>query len=200
MGVHKVKDKYLIYKGEKTSEVKYRTELSSELISTFGNKVYNTEEITLAIRHSLEYFVSNFKEICHNETSIRFYQHVFKFHDQATEAAYNFPRQDLSQDISLSYLAVYRRVLKLIMEMGCEVKMHNDEKTIPEFKSRVEKLLSDLIYLGDMIFTCASLYAEQSMIEDVADISFNDEGLFVFSRRHHYNFIFEHLTENATVQ
>lgn len=200
MGVHKVKGKYLIYKAEKISEVKYRAELSAELITKFGNKVFNAEEMTLIISHSLDYFVSKFKEICHNETSIRFYQHVFKFHDLATEASYNFPRQDLSEDISLSYLATYRRILKFIMEMGCEVSMHNNEKTTPAFKIRVEKQLSDLIYLGDMIFTCTSFYAEQSMIEDVADISFNDKGLFVFSRRHHYNYIFKHLTENATVQ
>jgi hypothetical protein len=200
MAVYKVKGKYLIYRGEKSSEEKFRTELSAKLIEKFGNKTFDAEEITLIISYSLDYFVSRFKEICHGETSIRFYQHVFKFHDQATEASYNFPRQNLSEDISLSYLATYRRTLKLIMEMGCDISMHNNEKTSPALIERIEKQLSDLIYLGDMIFTCASLYAEQSMIEDVADISFSDKGLFVFSRRHHYNFIFEHLIKNSTEQ
>lgn len=197
MGVHKVKNKYLIYKAEKVSEVKYRKELSEMLITKFGKNPYGVEEVTLVLKDSLDYFINKFKEICHKETFVRFYQHVFKFHEQATEAAYNFPHQDLSVDISLSYLATYRRILKFILEMGCEVKMHNREETSREYKKRFESQLSDLIYLGEMIFMCTSFYAEQSMIEDVADVSFDDNGLFVFSRRHHYNFIFEHFNESA---
>tara|TARA_R110002051_G_scaffold168266_1_gene238869 strand:+ start:102 stop:1790 length:1689 start_codon:yes stop_codon:yes gene_type:complete len=195
MPVYKVKDEYLIFKGEKSSEKKFREELSQKIILKFGKHDYEANTITEILNFSLDYFIENFKKICINEKSVRFYQQVFRFHEQATELAYRFPHENLSEEIDFSYIAVYRRILKFILEMGCEVPMHNNEKMDYAFKQRFEQELNDLLYLGDMIMTCVSLYAEQSMIEDVADISFTNDDLFVFSRRHHYNFIFEHITK-----
>lgn len=200
MGIYKVKDKYLIFKGEKESEIRFRKELSELLLKEFGRNEHNAEEIALMIKYSLDFFVSKFKDICFSETFVRFYQHVFKFHEEATEAAYNHPHEDLSDDIPLTYIATYRRILKLIIETGCEVKMQNNEETNEEYTDRFKSKLSDLIYLGEMIYTCTSLYAEQSMIEDVADIYFDNYDLFVFSRRHHYDFIFEHMSQDINGQ
>ncbi|WP_281778075.1 hypothetical protein [Croceibacter atlanticus] len=197
MSVHKVKGEYLIYKAKKSSEMKFRKELSRELIENFENKIYTSEEVTEVLKYSIEYFTTKFESICRAETSIRFYQHIFKFHDQATQASYDDPHKDLSPEISIGYLATYRRILKLIMEMGCEIKMHNREKTNAAFKLRFQDKLSDLIYLGEMIFTCGSLYAEQSMIEDVADIVYDINNLFSFTRRHHYDHIFKHFDTYA---
>lgn len=197
MKVHKVKGQYLIFKADKSSEFKFRKELSLELVSKFGKKIYTSEEVTVLLKHSINFFVTKFKNICLSEVSVRFYQRVFKFHDQATQAAYDEPHSNLSQEISINYLATYRRILKLIMEMGCEVRMHNNEKTNGAFKTRFQTKLNDLIYLGEMLFTCASLYAEQSMIEDVADIVFDENNLFSFTRRHHYDYIFKHFDSYA---
>jgi hypothetical protein len=195
MPFHKVKDTYLVFKGEKWSEKKFREELSKKIILKFGKHDFEADKITEVLNFSLKYFIENFEAICLNEKSVRFYQQVFRLHEQATEVVYRFPHESLSKEIDFSYVAVYRRILKFILEMGCEVTMHNNEKKDYAFLQRFEEKLSDLLYLGDMIFTCVSLYAEQTMIEDVADISFNDDDLFVFSRRHHYNFIFEHITK-----
>ena len=45
MSVHKVKGEYLIYKAKKSSEMKFRKELSRELIENFENKIYISQRI-----------------------------------------------------------------------------------------------------------------------------------------------------------
>lgn len=195
MEVYKVKDKYLIFKGDNSSEEKFRKELSAKILSKFGKPNYNAEKITEILSFSLEYFIDSFQKICLNETSVKFYQQILRSHEQATEVVYKFTNESISQGIDFKYIAIYRRVLKFILEMGCDVPMHNNEKMDGAFKKRFEEKLNDLLYLGDMIFTCVSFYSEQTMIEDVADISFDKDNLFVFSRRHHYNFIFEHMSK-----
>ncbi|GAL77106.1 hypothetical protein JCM19275_7 [Nonlabens ulvanivorans] len=195
MGVYKIKGKYLIFKGEYTSEEKFRKELSQQILLKFGRPNYDSEKITEILSYCLDYFIKNFQDICLNEKSVRFYQQVFRFHEQATEVVYKFSNESSSSDIDFKYIALYRRILKFILEMGCDVPMHNNEKMDGAFKKRFEEKLNDLLYLGEMIMTCVSFYSEQTMIEDVADISFDKDDLFVFSRRHHYNFIFEHMSK-----
>lgn len=196
MSVQLLKGKYLIFKAEKSAEVKFRKELSNLIIEKFGKKKYSSKETTEIISFSLDYFIGKFREICLNETSVRFYQNIFKFHEHSVELVYKYSKEvnDSKNEIDFKYIAVYRRILKFILEMGCEVKMHNQEASNNLLKSRIENKLNDLLFLGDMILTCVSLYAEQTMIEDVNEVRF-ENNLYVFTRKHHYDFIFKHITE-----
>lgn len=198
MSVHIIKDKYLIFKGEKSAEIKFRKELSALIIEKYGDKEFSQVETIDIINFSLSYFIEKFKEICFNEKSVRFYQNIFKFHEQSIELVYKFSdeRNDSRSEIDFKYIASYRRILKFILETACEVDMHNNEKMNDAFKERFEKKLHDLLFLGDMILTCVSLYAEQTMIEDANEIRFED-GLYVFSRKHHYDFIFQHISKES---
>ena len=105
MGIHRVKEKYNIFKGEKSAETKYRKELSAIIISKFGKKDYNEIESTEIINLSLDYFITKFKGICLGETSVRFYQQIIKLHEQATEVVYKFPHENLSDEIDFEYIA-----------------------------------------------------------------------------------------------
>lgn len=196
MSIQVIKEKYIIFRADKTSEEKFRKELSNLIIKTFGNKKYSVEETTEIISFSLNYYIEKFREICINETSVRFYQNIFKFHEKSVEIVYKFSdeRADPNSEIDFNYIAKYRRILKFILEMGCEVKMHNQESTNLALKSRIEKKLNDLLFLGEIILTCVSLYAEQTMIDDANEIRFEDD-LYIFSRKHHYDFVFQHIKQ-----
>lgn len=194
MSIQIIREKYIIFKASKTAEAKFRKELSNLIIKTFGKKEYSIDETTKIISFSLDYSIEKFREICLNETSVKFYQNIFKFHEQSVEIVYNFSdeRADPNSDIDFNYIAKYRRILKFILETGCDVKMHNQETINPALKTRIEDKLNELLFLGEMILTCVSLYAEQSMIEDVNEIRF-EEDLYIFSRKHHYDSIFQHI-------
>jgi hypothetical protein len=194
MADHLVKDKYYVYKGEKTSEVKFRTELSKLIIKKFGAGPFPDQNVVREIViYSLDYYINKFKNICLQEKSVTFYQNIFWYHEQATDLVHLYPHQDFSSIISGRYVSEYRRILKFIIEMGCEVQLVSGEISDINFKKRMEPIFSDLIFLGHMILMCVDLYAEQTMIEDVAKISFDKKGLYEFSRNHHYEFIFEYI-------
>lgn len=201
MPIYTTKGNFLIYKGRKVAETKYRKELSDRIIQAFGKGPFEQEKITEILTFCLNYYISEFEKICHNETSYKFYKNIFWFHEQATELIYrNLADEDLPKEVSGNYIAAYRRILKFIIEMGCDVKMVSGEDTDGRYKKRVELLMDNLLFLGEMIMTCVDLYAEQRMIEDVAEITFDKNDLYVFSRRHHYDFIFSHISKNAGTQ
>ena len=117
MSIQVIKEKYIIFRADKTSEEKFRKELSNLIIKTFGNKKYSVEETTEIISFSLNYYIEKFREICINETSVRFYQNIFKFHEKSVEIVYKFSdeRADPNSEIDFNYIAKYRRILKLLV-------------------------------------------------------------------------------------
>lgn len=194
MGIQRLKEKYLIYKGDNTAEGKFRKELSILLIEKFGKGPFEQEIIREIVVFSIDYYISKFREICHNETSVRFYQQVFRFHEDVTELTYT--TEEKTDEIDWHYIASYRRILKYILETACEVKMINGETVDAKFRKRFEPKINELLFLGGMILTCVGLYAEQGMVEDLAEVTFDKDDLYIFSRRHHYEFIIEHITKN----
>jgi hypothetical protein len=114
------------------------------------------------------------------------------YHEDAIELAVLHRGITNSEIVTGEYLAVYRRILKFIMETGCDVSMKIISPTWSD-NDRIHLILDDLLFLGDMILMSVSLYAEQAMIEDLAEVYFDKNDLYVFSRRHHYNFIFDHI-------
>lgn len=196
MPIHRVKDKYLIYLFEVEKEQKFRTELSKLIIEKFGKGKFDHTKTIEIISFGLRYAVDKFKEICFNETSVRFYQNALFLHEQVTELTYlhsNSKGEEYSKEINKKYTSKYRRTLKYILEMGCEVPMIAGEGSGADCRKRIEPKLNDCLVLGELMMMFGDLYAEQNMIEDVVNISFNENELFVFSRNHHYEFIFEHV-------
>ncbi|CAM4412363.1 hypothetical protein SAMN06265348_1201 [Pedobacter westerhofensis] len=117
------------------------------------------------------------------------------FHEDAVELVLDDLELD-SDVVTLKYLAMYRRILKWIMETGCEVEMKIVDMK-PDSRQKVERWLDQLLFLGDMMMTCVTVYAEQGMIEDVGELYFDENDLYVFSRRHHYNMIFNHIIQES---
>lgn len=186
-----------IFKGDALPEKKYRPELSKLLLENFGTGPYSDHDITRkAITYSFNYFCDKFLGLCHSETSVRFYQYVLSQHEQTIELAFFAKKDHYPDGITEEYVAVYRRVLKWILEQACDIKLHNQEKADDEFLNRAKSMLNELIFLGDMIFSKAYMYAEQDMIEDVAEVNFDRDDNYVFSHKHHYDYIFQKIQES----
>ena len=64
MAIHKIHDNYLVYKSRKIAEVKYRKDLSAQLIDKFGRGPYEQKVITDIITFCLTYYISKFEAIC----------------------------------------------------------------------------------------------------------------------------------------
>ena len=181
-----------IFKGDASPEIKYRPELSKLLLDNFGTGPYTDHEIARkAVTFSFNFFCDKFLELCHSETSVRFYQLVLFQHEQAIELAFFGNKNHYPKGINEEYIAVYRRILKWILEQACDINLHNEEKHDEKFLERAKEKLNELVFLGDMIFYDANMYAEQDMIEDVVEMKFDENNFYVFSHKHHYDFVID---------
>lgn len=184
---------FIILKGIKAAEPKFRETLSKFIISKYGKDPYPTDIITEILFFCRNYYISEFEKILNNEKSYSFYKEMVWMHEQVTNLRHSDHFKNLPEEIDKSYIAEYRRILKMIIEQGCYVDMFNGEKRDLKFKERIYPIINDLLFLGKMLIGVSESIAEQGMIEDAIDISFDKNNLYVFSRRHHYEFIFKHI-------
>ncbi|MBL4898772.1 MAG: hypothetical protein JKX76_03875 [Colwellia sp.] len=196
MPVYFVKKKYRVFHGTKEPESEYRPELSELIKSKFGVGPYtDKKEVRNVLVYTLEYFIEKFKATIHGELSLDFYRNILWFHEQATELAHFFPHQLVHAEMPAEYIASYRRILKMILEEAIEIDMICvEEDAVPEnMMPRIEDKLNHLLFLGDMILMCTNMFAEQDMVEDVAEVITDEKGYYVFKRKHHYEAIFNHI-------
>ena len=180
----------------KNSEYKFRPELSKLIIEKFGKELFDDQnKIRGVIIFSLDYFTEKFTDICESEKSVRFYQYVFWLHEQAAKLAYFGKAEQFPEGINIKYLALYRRVLKVILEQACEIELQTIEYSKEQIESEVKTKLNDLLFLGEMMYSLVSYYAEQDMIDDAVEIIFDEDEEYIFQRKHHYGQIFSHISE-----
>lgn len=196
MGYENIKGK-TIYKGSNKVEHHYRLELSKRIIQKYGEGPFADQKMIRDILlFCLDYYLSEFKKIIHNETSLEFYRNIFCLHEEATHIAINIKLDELPSPIDGAYIAKYRRILKMIIEEATEINIKNIEEDPPKFSHRLENTLDKLLLLGEFAMICVGSYAEQDMIEDVIDITFDKNGLYVFGRRHHYDYIIQEIAKD----
>jgi hypothetical protein len=193
MNVFDIAGKFTVIRGSKAAEPKFRTAVSAQLIEKFGKGPFPTELIREILDFCKEFYVTEFEKVCAQENSYTFYKEIVWLNEQATELRRSEHFHALPEGLDKSYIAGYRRILKMVLEEGCRINMVSGEARDQRFFERMQPILNDLLYLGEMIYDFSESSAEQHMAEDISDISFDEHNLYVQSRRHHYEFIFEHI-------
>lgn len=192
MEIIRIQENLLVFKGDDSPRRIYLTELSKDIT----NKIEEKYSVIQLIKTCVDYFVNQFERICQSELSVKFYQQIFKFHEYATHIAWHENDDSLKEyNLDFKYLAKYRRILKFILEQGCDVKMHNKERMSYAFQTRVSEQLNKLIFLGEQILVFVSLYAEETMVNKSVSIEIDNEGLINVKRDFKYEFILKKIEE-----
>lgn len=184
--------KLLAWYDQKTIK-KYRPIISAELINQFGRGPYNEKEMTKILFSTLEWYQNKFWEVISNETELSFYQALFLFHEVSCDFQQKKPNVSPVKEMNNQEFAVYRRVLKLCLEQGCDLKLTSGPPGSIEYLKSKEDVIDSLLYLGDFIFACSNLLAEQHLIEDCVDLKFTGDDLYYFDHKHHYGHIIKEL-------
>lgn len=193
MKTRKIKE-YLIFVGENLNGYKYKEELSKLIKQNFPEP-FNEITIKKILEFSLDYYSKQFENICSEQTGYRFYTLMLWLHDQSSELRIDSKAQDeIEEVIGQNYFSAYRRVLKLILEEACKVKLVS-EKTRPDFKENTEETFDNLMFIGDELLSIGTLLAEQDMIGDAAKIEFNKAGIYQLGRNHFFNEAFEKIVD-----
>jgi len=191
--VFTITDAITVLRGEKDAEPKYRTEVSARIVHEYGKGPYDPEVQKKVFTSFQQYFIDKFEKVCEAETSFTFYCEIFILNEQATDLRRSELYHSLPTGIDQQYVSVYRRVLKMILEKGCDIEMKRGEKKGLAFIKRIQPILNDLLYLGEMIFDFTESFAEFSMVEGISKIIFDENDLYKQVREPHLDYVFHNI-------
>jgi hypothetical protein len=175
----------------------YNKNVSKLIIEKFGKGPFNDFDTTNEILFFLnDGYINQMKCFLASERSLAFYQYIQILHDNSNEIMMQDDFQVHFDQLSLQHFALYRRVLKFILEQSTCIELVFAE-SLESCKERCLSFLEELIHVGYRLFSISNLIASQQLIEDAVEIFFNDDDLYVIDYKHHYNAIIDQINQHS---
>lgn len=186
----------LTYESEPYREKYWDNELSPLIMEKYGaeTKTDNNDVETILL-DCFNFYVNKFKELVNNQDSILFYYLAFQFHETSidlllrTDNGYELP-ESISNDFPN-----YRRILKLILEQGCDIEVTESNAAVDAESINV---LQELYYLGYWIYVLADEIAIQKMIPGAKFIEFEDN-ILTYGWQNHYGTLYSLLMKELSI-
>lgn len=176
----------------------YNKHLSKLLLDKFGKGPFDNFESTNNILFFInDGFIDQMKCFLSSERSLAFYQYVQILHDYSNEIIVENNFQIHFDQISSEQFALYRRILRFILEQSTYIELIFAE-SLESAKNRTLHFLEELIHVGYTLFNNSNLIASQQLIEDAVEIFFNTQDLYIIDYKYHYNAILDHIN-NETI-
>ena len=181
-------DNKIVISFEFAARDKHWGALSTYLIEKHGKEHFTDHnKVEQILLDGFNFLSQSFKQLISAEKKLIFFLHVHWLHEQSIQI-YKKTLSGLKLDsISESEFAMYRRILKLILEQGCDIDL--DWGTFPKTSNEVFEMddkIQELIYLGTWMYTFADKIAFQKMVEECHQIYFDEENLLVIDWQYHY--------------
>ena len=170
-----------------TSRDKYWGALSTHLIEKHGKGHYKEQQkVEEVLLDGFQFLCDCFKQLILAETKFTFFLYIHWLHEQSIEIYKKTLGGFKIEAISESEFAMYRRVLKLILEQGCDINLEWGGMPNGNEVLEMDEKIQELIYLGTWMYGFADYIAFQKMVEECHQISFDDEDLLVIDWQYHY--------------
>lgn len=178
MAIHNVLGKDVVWWDPKDLDIHWTS--LSHFVTTNYPEIDNSDKTQLVeiFKSSFGFLIELFLKETSEEKNAAFYVYVFKLHEDSLEV-YNATLGGAALDsFDDTDFAVYRRVLKLILEQACNeslmvgVDLRVDiESNQHAYQAKVESLM----YLGEWIYYLADLVAEMDLIGNVHGIEVGED-------------------------
>jgi len=98
---------------------KYWTALSSFLIKKYGKQLFTDHSmVEIILLDGFQFLVDKFKTLLLSEKSLAFFLYVYWLHEQSINLYFKTLEGLKLEKIDENEFAIYRRILKLILETG----------------------------------------------------------------------------------
>jgi len=176
---------------------KYWTVLSKYIIQKYGKGEYREHNIVESILlDCFQFLVDEFRNIIIKESSFTFFLYVYFLHEESIKLYQKTLNGLKLEQITESEFSSYRRILKMIIEQGCDVELKWGELPDAKKMKTLDAKVQELNYLGTWIYGFADFIAYHKMIVDCHFISFDKEDLLVIDWQHHYGIVYDKLMTN----
>ncbi|QXU50950.1 hypothetical protein KYG33_07865 [Chryseobacterium sp. D764] len=172
----------------------YWNELSQIMISKHGiATITDFDKVDECLNECFLYFIKRFEEIVLNIDNFKFYCYVFRLHEDSLKLMLKERSGELNlfESIEESHFAIYRRILKIILEQGCNVDMRwgtLDAASTDTFSENVQRLF----YIGVQLYMFADKIAFHRMLKGAYFISIEENNI-VINWQNNYGTVEHHL-------
>ncbi len=170
---------------------RYWKGMSDAIATKFGKTTTrNHAQVEAILLECFAFLANEFKGLVSKEKSLTFYLYLSWLHEESIKL-YQKILGGLQQNaVSPEDLAMYRRVLKLICEQGCDVDLAWGKQADPNEANRINGVVADLHYLGTWLYYFADTIAIQKMVHECHEISFGHDGILEVGFQHHYGTVY----------
>ncbi|UNY98352.1 hypothetical protein MQE36_14850 [Zhouia spongiae] len=176
----------LSYEYEPYREI-YWTNLSKYIVEKYG-KIEFTEHLVVEaiLLDCFQFLVDEFKSLISEESTTSFFNYVFYLHEQSLEFLVKTRGGLAFGKIDENDFSRYRRILKLILEQGCDIDLRWGKFPTSEEVFRMDDKIQRLFYLGTWFYTFADYIAFHKMIPNAKKINFDNDGFIGIHWQKHY--------------
>ena len=166
---------------------KYWGALSKYLIDRHG-KEHSTDQqkVEEILFDGFDFLIQNFKQLISTEKKFTFFLYTHWLHEQSIQIYVKTLGGFELKKIGESEFAMYRRILKLILEQGCDIDLEWGGMPSGKEVLVTDEKIQELIYLGTWLYEFADKISFQKMIEECHQIYFDEEDLLVIDWQYHY--------------
>lgn len=187
-------DKKLVISYDSSAKDKYWTALSQFLIGKHGkNHFTDHQKVEEILLDGFNFLVDKFKNLIYKENEFKFYLYIFYLHEESIKIHLKILGGLKLKQINEYEFAMYRRILKLILEQGCDVDMNWGGTLTGNEVLEMDEKIQELLYIGTWLYGFADFIAFQKMVEKCYQIEFNEQNLLEIDWQYHYGDVYHQL-------
>lgn len=159
----------------------YWKELSHLMVAKYGQTTIDDfEKVNDCLNDCFLYFIKKFEDIILNIYNFKFYCYIFRLHEDSLKLMLKEREGSLKlfEMIQEPHFAVYRRVLKIVLEQGCNNEINwgtIDDALRVKFDENVQRLF----YIGMWLYNISDSIAYHRMLDGAYIITFEDNEIII---------------------
>ncbi len=187
-------DNKIVINYDYSARDKYWNSLSKYIIEKHGNEHFtDKQKVEEILIDGFQFLCDNFRTLISTEKKFSFFLYTHWLHEQSIEIYIKTLSGFQLEAISDCEFAMYRRILKLILEQGCDIDLAWGGLPTGNEVLLMDEKIQELIYLGTWMYAFADYIAFQKMIEDCHQINFDENDLLIVDWQYHYGKTYQQL-------
>lgn len=166
---------------------KYHLQLSKHVRTHFPAGTYQ-DSITVRkiIETYYDWCADTFQKIVFAHNDMLFVNYLFAYHESSILLwMRTLAKEDLQTKFGISEedLSLNRRIFKLALEQACGINYTNSSSASKKLIQQYDKVIEDLLYIGEELYHAAYFIAELRIIPDSLQAVIEVDGLLHITRK-----------------
>jgi hypothetical protein len=167
--------------------------MTDHIIAKHGEKEFTDHvEVQEILSDCLEYMGERLLQSIHAETSLSFFLYVHWLHQETQVLNHKFRGGMEPEEFPSPELAGYRRILKLVLETGCDIDLTDGAFPDQSEIARIDIKMQEVLYFARWLYWFAEQEAIHNMVADSKCITFADGQLEV-GWQFHFGAVYENI-------